>query len=168
LNVTLADDDMVTYAMGVRVPPIVAGRRALSDTVGMPVGAVAESVAVSVALPAVVAGIVTLAPMPPVIVSNDAVAGPVVLTASVFVDVVDPPPPPVGGVVELPPPPPQAESKVAATTPATTRRTDFNENTPTGSLRQRNRTRPDKAATTHARGVRTADPATYHGKLRVR
>jgi hypothetical protein len=132
---TLADDETVTYAIELSVPPIVAGRRAASDTVGTPLGGVAESVAVSVALPPVVFGIVTLAPMPPVIVSNDAEAGPDELTVSDFVDVAAPPPGGTGAD-DPPPPPPQADSTAAATAPAMMRRTDFKETTPTDTPRQ--------------------------------
>ena len=134
---TLDDAVTLTYAIGVNVPPIVFGRRAASDTVGTPLGGVAESVAVSVAdVPLLVAGIVTLAVIPPVIVSKDAVAGPLPLTESDFVDVTvgvgvgDGVPPPTGVAVGLgvcgvadppPPPPPHAARTAAATAQATLR-----------------------------------------------
>jgi hypothetical protein len=86
LKETLAEDDMVMYAIGVRVPPIDFGRRATSDTVGTPLGGAAESVAVTVAEPPVVAGIVMLPPMPPGIVSNETPAVPVDVTVKDLVD----------------------------------------------------------------------------------
>jgi hypothetical protein len=82
---------MVMYAIGVRVPPIDFGRRAASDTVGTPLGGAAESVAVTVADPPIVAGIVMLPPMPAAIVSKDAVAVPVEVTVKDMVEVVGDP-----------------------------------------------------------------------------
>jgi hypothetical protein len=106
LNAALADDVIVMYPSGVIVPPMFCGRRAASDTVGMPVGGVVLSVAVSVAVADVVAGIVSVADIPDDSVPNVVVAGPLLFTESVFVELVVGAA--VGGVPEpepLPPPP---------------------------------------------------------------
>jgi hypothetical protein len=98
---------MVKYASGVIVPPTFFGRRAVLDTVGVPLGGVAVSVTLPPPDPLVVAGTCSVALMLPVIGPSVTDVGPLVDAVKLAVDEVPlPPTPPPGGVTEPPPPPP--------------------------------------------------------------